>query len=40
MFLDKMESDVMSHNESLQIMEVLDEVRRQLGIELPSDKTV
>jgi hypothetical protein len=37
-FLGKLESDNVTHKFSLIIAEVLEEIRRQLGVVLPQDK--
>ncbi|MGD9772083.1 MAG: oxidoreductase, partial [Parabacteroides sp.] len=34
----KMESDVNSHSHSLITMEIMDEIRRQLGVVYPADR--
>ena len=35
----KRESDINSHANSLAVIEVVDEIRRQLGIVFPADKS-
>lgn len=36
--LGKLESDAMSHANSLDVLSMLDEIRRQLNVEFPHDK--
>jgi hypothetical protein len=36
--LGKLESDIMLPKDTLDVMEMLDEIRSQLGVEFPHDK--
>jgi hypothetical protein len=36
--LGKLESDIMSPRDTMDVMEMLDDIRRQLGVEFPHDK--